>query len=161
VYPEPSLRERVRAFAARLKSVGAAYGALARRVAHRATHWTTSATSQGQQLSRKLPPVSAHWLVPALAALLILVIIIAGVRTLGGVRTDPAGAGATAEVPALAGLSLGEVREQLQARGLALGRVDTAPLPGQPANVVVYQQPPAGTSVESGTVVNIVIRTAP
>jgi eukaryotic-like serine/threonine-protein kinase len=161
VYPEPSASERLGAAIARLAPIGAASEAMARRVAQGAANRTAAAIARGRRLSRKLPPVSAHWLVPALATLLILAILVAGVRTLGGVRTDTANASATAEVPALVGLGLGEVLAQLQARGLALGRVDTAPLPGQPANVVVYQQPPAGTSVEAGTAIDIVIRAAP
>jgi beta-lactam-binding protein with PASTA domain len=93
--------------------------------------------------------------------LLILTVIVAGIRTLGAVRTGAANTAAATDVPALIGLGPGEARDLLRARGLALGRVDAAPLPGQPANVVVYQQPPAGTRVEAGTAINIVIRTAP
>jgi hypothetical protein len=153
VYPQLSLRERVRAFVARLEPLGERIGV--------ATGRSSRTIGQGQRLSRKLPPVSRNWFVPALAALLILAVIVAGVRTLGRVHSDVASAGATADVPALIGLDLDEARAQVQAHGLVLGRVDSAPLPGQPANVVVYQQPPAGGRVEPGTVVNIVIRTAP
>lgn len=161
VYPEPTLRERVRSLVARLEPFGARLREAAGRTAQQATVWSARASDQWRRLSSKRPPFSAHWLVTALAVLLILVVIVAGVRTLGGVRGGVASAGTTAEVPALVGLSLGEARGRVQARGLVLGRVDTAPLPGQPANAVVYQQPAAGTRVEPGTVVNIVIRTAP
>jgi serine/threonine protein kinase len=161
VYPQPSLRERVRAFVTRLEPLGKRSGRAADHLTGRATDRSSRAIGQGRRLSHKLPPVSRYWIVPALATLLILVVIIAGVRTLGGVRGGVASAGATTDAPALVGLNLDEARAQVQAHGLVLGRVDSAPLPGQPANVVVYQQPPAGERVKPGTVVNIVIRTAP
>ncbi|MDP9373612.1 MAG: PASTA domain-containing protein, partial [Chloroflexota bacterium] len=63
----------------------------------------------------------------------------------------------TVTVPALEGLGMAEARLQLIARGLQPGRVDIAPLPGEPLEVV-YQDPPAGTTVESGAQVNFVIR---
>ncbi len=64
-------------------------------------------------------------------------------------------------MPNVTGASLGTAYRQLFDRGLMPGRVDIAPGPGQPGNVVVYQDPPPGERVERGTAVNLVLRTAP
>ena len=101
-----------------------------------------------------------RWLLPALGALVAVLLVLALAHAQGGARPGPA-TDALAEVPALQGLTLGEAREQLRASGLAVGRVDTAPIPGQPLNVVIYQQPSAGVAVKAGASVDFIIRTAP
>jgi len=102
-----------------------------------------------------------RWLMLALAALLAVVVAIALARPVLSLRTARATPVATVAVPTLLGLDVGQARDQLRARGLVLGKVDSAPLPGQPANSVVYQQPAAGTQVNAHTTVDIVIRTTP
>ena len=107
-----------------------------------------------------------RWLVPLLA-LLVVALLLAGLgRAVAVLRQGTAGsggnaAGATVEVPNLSGQSLGQAYHQLVAAGLTPGRADIAPGQGQPANVVVFQDPPAGTRVRPGTPVNFVVRTAP
>lgn len=145
----------------RLEPVGARMNGVASDVRQRAANWSAQAAARGRELARRVPPPSIHWVTPILAALLALLVVVAAIRTLGDGRTNAATTGATTDVPALIGLSLGDAHAQVRARGLALGRVDTAPIPGQPAQVVVYQQPPAGTPVEPGTTIDLVIRAAP
>lgn len=107
----------------------------------------------------RLPRPGWSWLVAALAALLILLILVAGGRALGAARAG--GTGATAEVPSLANLGPGQARDLLRAQGLRLGRVDTAPLAGRPAGGIVYQRPAAGARARPGTAVDVVVGTAP
>jgi beta-lactam-binding protein with PASTA domain len=96
-----------------------------------------------------------------LATILSVLIVVAGVRTLVDRQSASVGASATTAVPSLIGAGLGDARDRLVARDLAIGRIDTVPMPGQPANVVVYQDPPAGTQVAPGTAIDIVLRTTP
>lgn len=97
-----------------------------------------------------------RWLLPALAALLLALLVFGLARAVAGTRDANTGA-TTVAVPALEGVGLGEARRRLRDAGLVPGRVDTAPLPGPPG-VVVYQNPPAGARVRQGARVDFVIR---
>ena len=103
----------------------------------------------------------SRWLLAALAALVAGVLVLVLVRAYAGSRTTGAAGTGLVDVPSLEGMTLSQAREGLRGQGLKVGRADTARLPGQPANVVVYQDPPAGTKVKPGTAVNFVLRVAP
>ena len=145
----------------RLQTLRDSAGTRARGLARRIVPWRTTVAERGWQLALRSREASRLWLVPLVTAILIVLIVVAGVRTLVDRQSTAVSASATTAVPSLAGLGLGEARKRVVASGLALGRIDTAPLPGQPANAVVYQDPPAGTEVEAGTAINLVIRMAP
>jgi hypothetical protein len=102
----------------------------------------------------------ARWLLPAIA-LVVLALVVAGIARGVGTRGAGQGSAATVEVPNLVGASLGTAYRQIFDRGLVPGRVDVAPGPGQPGNVVVYQAPAPGQRVQRGTAVDLVLRTAP
>jgi hypothetical protein len=107
------------------------------------------------------PRGRSRWLVAALATLVVGLLALFLVRAYVGSRgSDSTGTGLV-DVPSLEGMTLSQAREGLRGHGLKVGRADTARLPGQPANVVVYQEPPAGTRVKPGTAVNFVLRIAP
>lgn len=106
----------------------------------------------------------SRWLPLVLVTMLLLALLAVGLARAGsGVlgALGGRGGGATAEVPSLTGLGFGEAYHRVLDSGLQPGRVDSAPGPGQPANVVVAQDPPAGEKVPRGTTVHFVVRTAP
>ncbi|HET8629166.1 MAG TPA: serine/threonine protein kinase [Thermomicrobiales bacterium] len=111
------------------------------------------------------PPPRRAPALAALAALLLVALLVLGGRALAGAHStataDTDAAAATVAVPDLRGLTLGNAYHRLLQAGLTPGRVDVAPGPGRPANVVVYQDPPPGATVHPGATVNYVIRTAP
>lgn len=152
---------RLREVPGRARAAGGALRARVGEWSGRAAPWRAQAAERGEHLARALGQAARRWLVPIVAAALVVLVVVAGVRTLADQRAPAAGAVTTAEVPALLGLGPGEARDRLAARELALGRVDTAPFPGQPVHVVIYQDPPAGAQVATGTAINVVLRAAP
>ena len=106
--------------------------------------------------SRPIARGGTGWLLPLLGVALALLLLFAGARWIAsrGATGDPA----TVAVPALEGLTLSEAYGRLLEGGLTPGLVDLAPGPGEPANVVVYQDPTPGEEVDRGTPVNFVIR---
>lgn len=117
----------------------------------------------------RLPTVAGHrsrrWLLLPLVALT-LALLVAGMGwRIGNARRALAAPTTTATtaivVPDLANLGFGAAYHQLLASGLTPGRIDIVPVAGQPANIVVAQDPPPGTRVGPGTPVNFVLRTAP
>jgi hypothetical protein len=61
------------------------------------------------------------------------------------------------EVPALIGLSIEVARDRLVRRGLSVGRVSAKPATRSEANLVLAQDPAAGTQQPRGTAVSLVI----
>ena len=64
---------------------------------------------------------------------------------------------ATTEVPNLVGATLPSARDRLQALGLRVGAVVIDSLSIDPANTVTVQDPVAGQTVASGTLINLTI----
>jgi tRNA A-37 threonylcarbamoyl transferase component Bud32 len=109
-------------------------------------------------------PGRRRGLLPLIGALLV------GVALLGGIAWalmwDPSnqaasGAGGRVEVPKVVGLTGQEAQRQLEDAGLKLGFQDEAPSNEVAEGVVVQQDPAAGTGVERGTAVDLVLSTGP
>jgi hypothetical protein len=107
------------------------------------------------------PRGRSRWLLATLVVLVAAFLALALARAYTQSRSSGQGGADVADVPSLQGLTLTQAREELRTRGLTVGRVDTARLPGQPASVAVYQDPPAGARVKPGTAINFVLRVAP
>lgn len=64
-------------------------------------------------------------------------------------------------VPDLAGLDVGSAQAQLQASGLVLGAVGSAPAAGVPVGAIFAWNPPAGLEVPAGTAVDVIVGAGP
>jgi eukaryotic-like serine/threonine-protein kinase len=105
-------------------------------------------------------------LLPLIAAVLV------GVALLGGIawaltqgppdrNASEAGGAGRVEVPNVVGLTPEEAQQRLEQAGLEFGSQDQAPSDQVEAGAVVEQDPAAGTNVERGTAVGLVISTGP
>jgi beta-lactam-binding protein with PASTA domain/tRNA A-37 threonylcarbamoyl transferase component Bud32 len=93
------------------------------------------------------------WIWVGIAALVILLGI--GVAWASGLI------GGTLRVPDTTGMSVEDARTALTDVGLTLGTEETRPDPTVPKDAVISSNPPAGTSVEKGTAVNLVVSSGP
>jgi serine/threonine protein kinase len=67
----------------------------------------------------------------------------------------------TTTVPKLIGLDLNEAKTSLERKNLAFGKIDYAPSNTYAQNIVISQSISSGSTVESGTPVNLTISTGP
>jgi beta-lactam-binding protein with PASTA domain len=65
------------------------------------------------------------------------------------------------EVPALTGLSIELARDRLVRRGLSVGRISVKPASRSETDLVLVQDPAAGTRQPPGTAISLVIGGAP
>ncbi|HTS87950.1 MAG TPA: PASTA domain-containing protein [Gemmatimonadales bacterium] len=64
---------------------------------------------------------------------------------------------AEVSVPGLLGLPVGDARNQIEALGLAVGRITSRFVPGRPEGLVLQQQPSAGTRSPRGARVDLIV----
>ena len=88
-----------------------------------------------------------------LLALLVIIAVVWLMRAAFYPHTEPA----IVEMPNLLGLTQQQARDQIEDRGLIVGTIQQEQNPNQPAGRVISQSPEAGSRVQEGTVVDLVV----